>query len=43
MRTPGDIVEVQITDAKAYDLLGTVVPKEFVDLADGTLRLGSRA
>ncbi|MEM1347734.1 MAG: 30S ribosomal protein S12 methylthiotransferase RimO [Myxococcota bacterium] len=37
--TPGDIVEVQITDAKAYDLLGTVVPKEFVDLSDGRLRL----
>ena len=37
--TPGDFVDVQIQDATAYDLAGTVIPDEFVDLSDGSLRL----
>lgn len=36
--TPGDFVDVQIQDATAYDLLGTVIPNEFVNLTDGSLR-----
>ena len=36
--TPGDFVDVQIQDATAYDLLGTVIPDEFVNLTDGSLR-----
>ena len=39
MPTPGDFVDVQIQDATAYDLLGTVIPKDVVNLTDGSLQL----
>jgi ribosomal protein S12 methylthiotransferase len=37
--TPGDFVEVQITDATEYDLMGTVIPREAIDLGSGSLSL----
>jgi ribosomal protein S12 methylthiotransferase len=36
--TPGAIVEVEIQDAAAYDLMGVVIPRDPVDLESGTLR-----
>ena len=36
--TPGDILEVQITDATEYDLTGLVIPSEPIDLISGQLR-----
>lgn len=42
MPTPGDIVEVVIQDATEYDLTGTVIPSEPVNLTDGTLDLSVR-
>ncbi len=36
--TPGDLIEVQISDATEYDLMGVVIPKEPISLIDGTLR-----
>lgn len=36
--TPGDILEVQITDATEYDLTGVVIPSEPIDLLSGQLR-----
>ena len=40
--TPGDLVEVVIEDATAYDLLGTVVPEEPLNLTSGQLDLSMR-
>lgn len=37
--TPGDMVEVQIQDASAYDLTGVVIPKDAISLDDATLQL----
>lgn len=39
MPTPGDMVEVQIQDASAYDLTGVVIPKDAISLDDATLQL----
>ncbi len=36
--TPGDMVEVQISQATEYDLSGIVIPREVVDLSSGSLR-----
>jgi ribosomal protein S12 methylthiotransferase len=36
--TPGAIVEVEIQDAAAYDLMGVVIPRDPVDLESGKLR-----
>jgi ribosomal protein S12 methylthiotransferase len=36
--TPGEIVEVEIQDASAYDLTGLVIPRDPVDLTSGKLR-----
>lgn len=36
--TPGDMVEVQIQDASAYDLTGLVIPKDAISLEDGSLQ-----
>ena len=36
--TPGDILEVEIQDATAYDLTGVVIPKEPIDLRTGQIR-----
>lgn len=38
MPRPGDILEVQITEATEYDLIGTVIPAEPIDLISGQLR-----
>jgi len=38
MLTPGQIVEVQITDATEYDLVGEVIPSEPISLSSGLLR-----
>lgn len=35
---PGQIVDVQITDATEYDLVGEVIPSEPISLISGTLR-----
>jgi len=38
MPTPGDILEVQITEATEYDLTGVLIPAEPIDLASGSLQ-----
>ncbi len=38
--TPGQIVEVQITDATEYDLVGEVIPREPINLMSGNLMSG---
>lgn len=37
--TPGDMVEVEIQEARAYDLMGAVIPKDPLRLSEGKLRL----
>ena len=36
--TPGDLIEVQIQEASAYDLTGVVIPREAISLTDGSLQ-----
>jgi ribosomal protein S12 methylthiotransferase len=36
--TPGQVVDVQITDATEYDLVGEVIPREPINLMSGALR-----
>ena len=42
MPTPGDMVEVEIQDATAYDLTGVVVPTEPLNLESASLDLSMR-
>jgi len=42
MPTPGDIVEVEIQDSAAYDLMGVVIPEEPVNLTSGELDFSMR-
>ncbi len=42
MPTPGDLVEVEIQQATEYDLAGTVIPTEPIDLSEGALDLSLR-
>jgi hypothetical protein len=42
MPTPGDLVEVEIQQATEYDLAGTVIPTEPIDLSAGELDLSLR-